>query len=45
MLDTTPAELVKALAKYKKQYGSTASIDNAQLETIIKEIREDNTIT
>lgn len=42
MMDTKPSEIVKALAIYKKRYGSTTSLDSRQLELIIKEIQNDS---
>ena len=42
MLETTPAELVKALAIYKERYGGLASLETEQLDTIIKEIQVDS---
>lgn len=42
MQETTPAELVKALDIYKERFGSTASLETEQLDTIIKEIQNDS---
>jgi hypothetical protein len=44
-MDTSPAELSKALGIYKEKYGGLASIDNSKLDEIIKDIRESKTTT